>query len=319
MLDTFVRAEGTPEVVMFSGGEPTIHPAILDFIEMALERGIRHVFLNTNGIRLARDEKFVARLARLEPHILQFDGFDVETHIAIRGKDLRRDKERALEACAESGLNVTLVAAVEKGVNEHEVGEIVRYGVRHPAVMSVAFQPVTHSGRLIVFDPMERLTNADVMKLMVEQLPDWFQASDFVPVPCCYPTCRSMTYALVDGEELIPLSRFVEFEDYLDYVSNRLMPDLALRDVLEKMFSASAAPGVENLLFACESCGIDTSLIGAGFENPFSQRFVFAIIYPGLSGSLYPQRPPADEVLRVRTHAGRADDPVLRVQLGWLS
>lgn len=279
MLDTFVRAEGTPEVVMLSGGEPTIHPSILDFIEMAYERGIKHVFLNTNGIRLARDEKFASDLGALKPHIyLQFDGFDVATHMAIRGRDLRVDKERALEACAESGLNVTLVAAIEKGVNEHEVGEIVQHGVKHPAVMSVAFQPVTHSGRHIVFDPLERLTNADVMKLMVEQLPDWFQMPDFVPVPCCYPTCRTMSYALVNGDDLIPLPRFVEFEDYLDYISNRLMPDLALREVLEKMFSASAAPGVENLLFACESCGIDTGAIGAGFDDPFSQRFVFAII-----------------------------------------
>lgn len=30
MLDRFIAAEGDPEVVQFSGGEPTIHPQILD-------------------------------------------------------------------------------------------------------------------------------------------------------------------------------------------------------------------------------------------------------------------------------------------------
>ncbi len=258
MLDAFVAAEGEPEVIQFSGGEPTIHPEILSFIAMAKERGIKAVMLNTNGIRLARDDAFIAELARLRPHIyLQFDGFEQRTHLTIRGRDLREVKERALERCAQAGLTVTLVAAIERGVNEHEIGEIVRFGVRHPAVMSVAFQPVTHSGRHLPFDPLQRLTNADVMKLLAAQVPEWFRISDFVPVPCCFPTCRSMCYAVVDDQGLLPLARLIDIDDYLDYVSNRMLPDPAIRGALEKMFSASALPGAERALLACEECGID--------------------------------------------------------------
>jgi tetraether lipid synthase len=258
MLDAFVAAEGEPEVVQFSGGEPTIHPEITTFIAMAKERGIKAVMLNTNGIRLARDDAFMAELAELKPHIyLQFDGVDEHTHRTIRGRDLREVKQRALDRCAAAGLTVTLVAAIERGVNEHEVGEIVRLGVRHPAVMSVAFQPVTHSGRHIAFDPLERLTNADVMKLLAAQVPEWFRLSDFVPVPCCFPTCRSMCYAIVDDEGLLPLTRLLDVDQYLDYVSNRMLPDPAVRNALERMFSASALPGAERALLACEDCGID--------------------------------------------------------------
>ncbi len=278
MLDRFVAAEGNPEVVMLSGGEPTIHPEIVTFIELAQERGIRQVFLNTNGIRLARDRRFMSELARVKPHIyLQFDGFEVETHLALRGKDLRADKQRALDACAEAELRVTLVAAVEKGINEHEVGEIVRFGVSHPAVMSVAFQPVTHSGRHVVFDPLERLTNADVMKLLAEQVPEWYRVSDFVPVPCCFPTCRSMSYALVDGGELIPFTRLVEVDDYLDYVSNRFFPDLSVREAFERMFSSSAAPGAESLLQACQSCGIDLGAFAELLDDPWQKIFVVVV------------------------------------------
>jgi tetraether lipid synthase len=258
MLDAFVAAEGEPEVVQLSGGEPTIHPEILTFIAMAKERGIKAVMLNTNGIRLARDDAFMAELARLRPHIyLQFDGFEERTHRTIRGADLREIKRRALDRCAEAGLTVTLVAAVERGVNEHEIGEIVRFGVRHPAVMSVAFQPVTHSGRHIAFDPLQRLTNADVMRSLASQVPEWFRLSDFVPVPCCFPTCRSMCYAVVDDHGLLPLTRLVDVDQYLDYVSNRMLPDPQVRTALEKMFSASALPGAERALLACEDCGID--------------------------------------------------------------
>ena len=65
-LDAFVRSEGEPEVVMFSGGEPTIHPLILDFIKMAKDKGVHMVTLNTNGIRLAHDRKFVEGAGRAE-------------------------------------------------------------------------------------------------------------------------------------------------------------------------------------------------------------------------------------------------------------
>jgi uncharacterized radical SAM superfamily Fe-S cluster-containing enzyme len=278
MLDRFVAAEGEPEVVMFSGGEPTIHPDLVAFIELAQERGVREVFLNTNGIRLARDERFVGELARLRPHVyLQFDGVEVETHLALRGRDLRRDKERALDACTEAGLHVTLVAAVERGVNEHEVGEIVRLGVSHPAVMSVAFQPVTHSGRHPVFDPLERLTNADVIDLLAAQVPEWFRASDFVPVPCCFPTCRSMCYALVEAGGLVPFTRLGDVEPYLDYVANRFFPDPSVRGALERMFSSSAAPGAERLLAACQSCGIDFGAFVELLGDPWRRLFVIVV------------------------------------------
>jgi uncharacterized radical SAM superfamily Fe-S cluster-containing enzyme len=260
MLDRFVAAEGEPEVVQLSGGEPTLHPQLVEFVAMAKARGIRVVMVNTNGIRLARDRRFAERLASAGPHVyLQFDGFERETHLALRGKDLRADKERALEVCAELGMTVTLVAAVERGVNEHELGAIVRFGVSHPAVNSVVFQPATHAGRHLVFDPLARLTNADVMHLLAEQVPESLRVSDFVPVPCCFPSCRSMCYSLVDGDALLPLARLVDVDEYLDYASNRVVADLEVRHALERMFSASATlpASTEAALLACESCGID--------------------------------------------------------------
>lgn len=276
MLDVFVEAEGEPEVVMFSGGEPTIHKHILDFVDLAQQRPIKAVNLNTNGIRLASDKRFVQALGqRNRPGnrvniYLQFDGFDQRTHLEIRGKDLRERKQQALDNCAEAGLTVTLVAALERGLNEHEVGEIVRFGIEHPAVRSVAFQPVTHSGRHVEFDPLNRLTNPDVIELLAEQCSDWFRTSDFFPVPCCFPTCRSITYLLVDntGErtDVVPIPRLIDLDDYMDYVTNRVVPDDGVRAALEKLWSASAFMGTDTIAgnlettaaeLECEACGID--------------------------------------------------------------
>jgi 7,8-dihydro-6-hydroxymethylpterin dimethyltransferase len=245
MLDAFVRAEGEPESVQLSGGEPSIHPQILEMLAAAKARGIELVMLNTNGIRVARDPRFAPALAELGVHVyLQFDGFDEATQIAIRGRPLTEEKLRALDRCAEAGVSVSLAAAVERGVNEHEVGSILRFGVGHPAVTGAFFQPVTHSGRFLVdSDPLDKLTNSDVIEAICAQLPDWFRADDFVPVPCCSPSCRSATFALYDDEDVIPLPRLVDVEDYLDYVTNRALPDLEVREALEGLWSAKAAGG----------------------------------------------------------------------------
>ncbi len=175
---------------------------------------------------------------------MQFDGFKDSTHLEIRGRRLQDEKLRALDACAEHGVGVSLAAAIERRINEDECGEIVRFGVGHPAVTGVFFQPVTHSGRFRDdADPLEKLTNSDVIELISEQLPEWFEPSDFVPVPCCSPSCRSATFALYDGEDLIPLPRLVDVDDYLDYVTNRAVPDLDVKRALEGLWSAKAAGG----------------------------------------------------------------------------
>ncbi len=259
MLDAFVAAEGDPEALQISGGEPSIHPQILEILAAAKRRGIRLVMLNTNGIRLARDPRFAPALAEIGIHVyLQFDGFDDATHLAIRGKRLQAQKLRALDRCAEAGVSVSLAAAIERGVNEHELGAIVRFGVEHPAVNGVFFQPVTHSGRHPDFDPLERLTNSEVIAGVCAQLPEWFRQDDFIAVPCCSPTCRSATYALYDGDDLVPLPRLVDVEDYLDYVTNRAVPDLDVRHALEGLFSASAAGGTEPTgeRLDCVACGV---------------------------------------------------------------
>jgi uncharacterized radical SAM superfamily Fe-S cluster-containing enzyme len=245
MLDAFVRAEGEPEAVQISGGEPSIHPQVLEMLSAAKARGIQVVMLNTNGIRLARDPRFAPALAEIGVHVyLQFDGLDQATQIAIRGKDLTDEKRRALDRCAEAGVSVSLAAAVERGVNEWEVGKIVRFGIDHPAVTGVFFQPVTHSGRFRTeSDPFDKLTNPDVIDAIAEQLPEWFRVDDFVPVPCCSPTCRSATFALYDGADLVPLPRLVDVEEYLDYVTNRAVPDPDVREALEGLWSAKAAGG----------------------------------------------------------------------------
>jgi len=268
ILDGFVRTEGYPEVVQFSGGEPSIHPEIVPMLRAAKRRNIRHVMINTNGKRIASDDAFLAELAEIQPAIyFQFDGFSSETYRVIRGEpDILEEKLKALDRLAETGCKVVLVPAIERGVNEHEVGDIVRFGVQHPAVLGVNFQPAFHAGRHMQHDPLQRMTIPDILRLVEAQTEGMFRVSDFVPVPCCFPTCNSVTYAYVDGETVLPITRLLDVEDYLDYISNKILPgfgDDVLR-ALEGLWSSSAVPGSDkaasDFLTSCTACELPGGL-----------------------------------------------------------
>jgi uncharacterized radical SAM superfamily Fe-S cluster-containing enzyme len=281
MLDRLMELEGNPEVVQFSGGEPTIHPQILEMVAAAKARGIPNVMINTNGLRIAHDDDFLAGLAELRPAIyFQFDGFDRETYDRIRGADLLKTKLKALDRLAEIDLDVALVAAIEHDVNVHEIGAMVDFGLQHPAVRGVVFQPVTHVGRHIPFDPMQRVTIPDVLRGIVDQSKAGLVLDDFVPVPCCFPSCQVNTYLYVDGDEIIPLPRILEVDEYLDYITNRATPDLPgeneIKAALEGLWSASAVAGSDGASskFEC-ACGP-----GYGLPEDLShlRKHVFQIV-----------------------------------------
>ena len=264
ILEELVRTEGRPEVVQFSGGEPSIHPQIVEMLRAARKRDIRHVMLNTNGKRIARDDRFVAELAELKISVyFQFDGFEEHTYEVIRGEPhILSEKLLALDRLAEAGVGVVLVPAVERGVNDHEVGTIVRFGLDHPAVFGINFQPAFHAGRHDEHDPLLRMTIPDVLRGIEDQSEGLFKVSDFVPVPCCFPTCNSVTYAFVDGDRVTPLTRLLNVDDYLDYLTNRALPelDLEIKRALEGLWSSSAVPGGEKaaaeFALSCEACGL---------------------------------------------------------------
>ena len=247
MLDRFVTAEGKPEVIQFSGGEPTLHPRLFDFIELAQQKGIAYVMVNTNGLCIARDDALLAGLGWLKPHIyLQFDGFDEAANQALRGRpNVVEEKLRALDRLAEADVRVVLVAAIEHRVNEHEIGRIVEFGLSHPAVFGINFQPVFRVQRHLPADPLTRVTIPDVLKGLEAQTGGLFRLSDFVPVPCCAPTCSFVTYALLDGDAVTPIPRLIDVERYLDVLENRTLPRLGddLVRMLQRLWSASAAVG----------------------------------------------------------------------------
>lgn len=283
ILDHFVETEGDPEVVQFSGGEPSIHPEIIPMLTAAFERGIPNVMLNTNGKRIAHDDEFLEQLAELRTAIyFQFDGFDAETYRIIRGEaDILDEKLLALDRLAQIECPVVLVPAIERGVNEHEVAAIVNFALQHPAVLGINFQPAFQAGRYDDHDPMHRITNPYVIELIASQTEGMFTKDDFIPVPCCFPTCNSVTYAYLDKDEVVPLPRILNVDDYLDYITNRVLPNpfgTELRAALEGLWSSSVVLGsnkaARQFALSCAACG----LLGGEFDLSGLMEHMFMIM-----------------------------------------
>jgi len=225
-IDRLVEVEGQPEILQLSGGEPTIHPDFLDVFEYACAQPIDIVMINTNGIRLARDRDLIERLAEYRHRAeiyLQFDGFDEHGSEVLRGESLVETKLRAIEVLGEAGLRTTLVATLQPGVNDHEMGQIVQFGSGRPWITGVSFQPATYTGRYVRPDQLERrVTFPDVIRGVAEQTNgDWLEA-DFSPLPCAHPNAHTLAYAYRSGNQLVPLARFIDLENHLDLLSGRI-------------------------------------------------------------------------------------------------
>jgi uncharacterized radical SAM superfamily Fe-S cluster-containing enzyme len=139
---------------------------------------------------------------------LQFDGFEDNTHAALRGrKDLLNIKRRALDNCQSLGINIHPVMTLTRGINDHEVGDFVQLAVENPALKNVVIQPAMYSGRYDNPRRRDRITLADTVNLICDQF-SVFSPQDFVPIPCSDPNCFRMAVVFRTASGLLPVSRY---------------------------------------------------------------------------------------------------------------
>ena len=173
---------GGPFNIQLSGGEPTIREDLDKIIALGKEKGFTFFQLNTNGIRLAREGGYAAHLAKAGVSVvfLQFDGLDDKIYQTLRGVALAETKLRAIENCKAAGLPVVLVPTVAPGVNDHALGDILRFALAHaPHVRGVHIQPISYFGRCGLEAPEKRLTIPAVLRRIEEQTEGLMKASDF--------------------------------------------------------------------------------------------------------------------------------------------
>jgi len=236
-----------PPAVQLSGGEPTVHPDILEIVKMAKSKGFRHIELNTNGVKIA-DEKdgveFMRQLreAGVDTLYLSFDGVTPEayvgrapSHLDEKGKLeyakwLLGVKKKVIENCRKIGHNsVVLVPVVVRGMNENQLGDILQFAIDNiDVVRCVNFQPVSFAGRTEEWEVKQgRITIPEALQKIQEQMNGVVNVEDFYPIPCtypisdflnaykskshveftCHPHCGAATYLYVDKGKALPITR----------------------------------------------------------------------------------------------------------------
>jgi len=278
MLDAVIRSEGEADVVQLSGGEPTLHPQFFEILAEARARPIKHLMLNTNGIRIAQDAAFAAALAEHRTGFevyLQFDSLERAPLLDLRGADLRRVREQALARLNELDISTTLVMTVKRGVNDDQIGDVIRFAASQPCVRGVTLQPVQDAGRVEGYDArLHRLTVSEIRRRIVEQS-GLFTPEDVVPVPC-NPDSLAMAYALRTPAGLQPLTRYLDPKTLVEGSANTIVfeRDPGLKDQVFKLFATNHSPASQAGCLSELMCCLPQVAAPAAF----SYRDVFRVL-----------------------------------------
>jgi hypothetical protein len=224
--------------VQFSGGEPTMRDDLPEIIRKAKELGFPQVQIATNGIKLAKNIKYVEELknAGLSTIYLHFDGVSRRTNFKITSD------EKAVKNCEEVGMGLVLVPTIIKGRNDHEIGDIIRFAAEHiRAVRGVNFQPIAFTGAASEEDvSRQRITIPELLKDIEEQTEGIIRKTDFYPVPCVVPFsdlveaytgkpqvrftphqhCGAATYVFITDQGMVPINRMIDVESFFKSVEN---------------------------------------------------------------------------------------------------
>lgn len=283
------REDGRLDVVMISGGEPTVHPQFRAMIERLAALPITRILVNTNGIRLANEDALLEFLAGLRDRVevyLQYDGQRASTHETLRGLDLRELKARVVERLSGAGIFTTLVMTVVPH-NADQIGEVLDTAFATPYVGGVMYQPIFASGRTPAVDPMARVTTTGVLARIEAQSKYGVRARDLIALPCSHPDCCSIGYFLraKDGsfaglasivgeaalrEHLSVFGNQIAFTDALGAVRD------ALTGVMSETMTLSRPELAAHLRTLCSTCDLGgiAGLVKLAFGKNQTARFV---------------------------------------------
>jgi hypothetical protein len=267
--------------VQLTGGEPTLRDDLFDIIRVIKEEGYDHVQLNTNGVRIAREQDFARKVkeAGVNTVYLSFDGVDEKTN-----PKNYQEIPQALDNCRNAELGVVFVPTVIRTVNDHQLGDIIRFAADNiDVVRGVNFQPVSLVGSMPKRERERfRITIPDCIKLIEEQTDGEISRDDFYPVPSVAPVswfveavtgrpqyaltthfaCGMATYVFKENGKLLPITRFVDVEGLLEFLNekaesirhSRIKSIKALKDIIDlrKFVDSSKGPkgfNVAKILF----------------------------------------------------------------------
>lgn len=315
-LDAFFRTHSSLDILMLSGGEPTIHPRFTEILTLALRYPINRVLINTNGLRLHQEPRLVETLATHRDRVelfFSFSSFRAEVQERLYGRDLRTEKQSALQRAQQAGLFVTLVPTIERGVNDQEIGDLYRFALSLDNINGLNFQPVMSAGRYEhAYDGSDRMTLTDVLQALEAQTEGALRTTDFVGLPCSHPDCCALTYGFLDArrETIQPLPRHLDVARYLDLFSDRIsfsgMVGSAMRRVWSDMTHLRAGQTFRDLALLFRQGGVRDLMPLLGNPDAIGRRIFRIVVKPFMDAHTYDQARIAQCCTRILVEEGEA-------------
>lgn len=248
MMDVLRNQNPPCEVIQFSGGEPTVRKDFLEIARLAKQKGFIHIQLATNGKIIAEDPEYAKKLheMKFDTIYLQFDGVTPEPYVKTRGFNALPIKLKAVDnvrRIMKSGPHIVLVPTIAKDVNDHQIGDIIRFAAENiDVVRGINFQPLAYTGRISNEDLLNRrITIANLIYLMKDQLDSQIDVDDFLPVTAfgpvldflqmmninieypklnTHPVCGAWTFVFAEGKKLVPLTRIINIKELIQFIGS---------------------------------------------------------------------------------------------------
>lgn len=224
ILDHLVADHSELDIINFTGGEPTLHPALPEFLEMSRKAGIQRLTISTNGLKL-KDEAYVRRLAALDARIvLSLDTFDPGVDKVMLGANTVATKLKVLDLLEQHDVTTTILPAVATGLNDKDVGPLFDLVMKRKNICSLELHTLTFTGQGGVgFDRKARISIPDLHRNLEQWTQGRLTAKDFVPSPLAHPHCYSIAYLLsLDDGRWVPFTRFLSRAKLFDLLSDSL-------------------------------------------------------------------------------------------------
>lgn len=248
-LDVLDESDSDVDLLVLSGGEPTAHPDLIDLIGRCYRRPrVPRVGIATNGILIGKKDALARALADAGAYVLfQLDSLDPRKNTVLRGDEMTAYREATLEKLEKYGVRTSILMTVIGGVNDDEIGDLLRLTLSKPWILGFEVQTMSYTGaggRQVKFDPMTRVTGTDLIHRAEEQSGGVVRLGDFIPMPHPHPNCVAITYVLmlVDGTPL-PFLRFTPPELYRKAIAGEFVAEPKdehesfLRDIIDHVFS----------------------------------------------------------------------------------
>jgi len=268
-VDWIIESSGSVDLINITGGEPMLHPQILDILDCCRRPQIGRVTMNSNGLRLAEDQTLCRELADRQIYvILSLTTLDPDVSQQLPRQDIVDAKLKAIDNLTAAGVKMTLLNVMIRGVNEDAIGGMWSLMRRNDSILSLTVQTMTYTGQGGgSFARTNHIPVDEAARIVCRQTDGELEFGDFVTRPSSHPLCYLICYALRAGSDILPFARFgggqrltdlirdsylVRPEDCQDFFTDAINQLYAqgktehlqcLRSLIEEMYPAGRPPG----------------------------------------------------------------------------